>query len=424
MTSTPLPPGLVDGLFRHRYGQLVAQLCHALGPGRLDLCEDVVQEAVLRALRTWPAAGVPDDPTAWLFRVARNAAYDALRRQRLGDAVLTRLAAARSDASPASTMQPSPIDDDTLRLLFVCAHPDVPVDARVPLLLKTVCGLGVPAIARGLLLGEAAVAQRLVRAKAKLQRGARFSLPEPHELPPRMELVQQALYLLFTEGHRAHAGELLQSRDLLDEAVRLQALTLQRAELATPAGEALLALMLLQGARSPARSDECGELVPLALQDRSRWDRQWLDAGFTHFRRSIGGPVRTPYHVEAAIASVHAIAPTYAETDWTRILAHYDELLALAPQPVVRLNRAVAVGKVHGAKAGLAALHGLDDDRAFADYALLPAVAAQLHWECGDHAAAATALRASLDRTMNDPERRLLQRRLSACERGEAVGPW
>lgn len=424
MTPRPLPAELVDGLFRHRYGQLVAQLCRALGPGRLDLCEDVVQEAVLRALRTWPAAGVPDDPAAWLFRVARNAAFDALRRQRLGDTVHERLAAARPDAAQPPPPDPSPIADDTLRLLFVCAHPDVPADARVPLLLKTVCGLSVPAIARGLLLGDAAVAQRLVRAKAKLQQGARFALPEPHELPPRLELVQQALYLLFNEGYRVHAGASLHSQELIDEAVRLQALLLQRDELATPAGHALLALMLLQGARSPARTDADGDLVPLARQDRARWDRAWLAAGFAHFRRSIGGPERTAFHVEAAIASVHAIAPTYADTDWSRILAHYDELTALSPTPVVRLNRAVAVGKVHGASAGLTALQGLADDRAFADYALLFAVTAQLHWERGDHAAAATALRRALGQAMSEPERRLLQRRLLACERGEPVGPW
>jgi predicted RNA polymerase sigma factor len=182
--------------------------------------------------------------------------------------------------------------------------------------------------------------------------------------------------------------------------------------------------MLLQGARSPARTDADGDLVPLARQDRSRWNKQWLAAGFAHFRRSIGGPVRTAFHVEAAIASVHAMARTYADTDWARILHSYDELAALSPTPVVRLNRAVAVGKVHGAAAGLAALQGLEDDRAFADYALLHAVAAQLHWERGDHEAAATALRLALGCAMSEPERRLLQRRLLACERGEAVGPW
>lgn len=422
MTASPLPPDLVDGLFRHRYGQLVAQLCKVLGPGRLDLCEDMVQEAVLRALRTWPAAGVPDDPTAWLFRVARNAAFDTLRRQRIGAAAHERLAKGRAEGALAQ--QPPAIADDTLRLLFVCAHPDVPADARVPLLLKTVCGLGVPAIARGLLLGEAAVAQRLVRAKAKLQQGVPFALPEPDELPARLELVQQALYLLGNEGYAAHAGTSLLRSELVDEAVRLTALLLDHDALATSAVHALLALLLLQGARSPARCDADGDLVPLARQDRRLWDRRWLTAGFHHFQRSIGGPVRTTYHVEAAIASVHAAAPTYADTDWARILAHYDDLVALAPSGVVRLNRAVAVAKVHGAKAGLRALAELGGDRSLADYALLHAVTAQLHWERGDHATAAAALRTALGSTMSDPERRLLTRRLAACERGEAVGPW
>jgi RNA polymerase sigma-70 factor, ECF subfamily len=423
MTASPLPPDLVEGLFRHRYGQLVAQLCRALGPDRLDLCEDVVQEAVLRALRTWPASGVPDDPAAWLFRVAKNAAFDALRRRRIGDRVLERFAATQPDAAAAPAEAPT-IADDTLRLLFVCAHPDVPADARVPLLLKTVCGLGTGAIARGLLLGEAAVAQRLSRAKARLQQGARFALPEAHELPARLDLVQQALYLLFNEGYRAHGGATLQRCDLVDEAIRLQALLLERDDLTSPAGHALLALMLLQGARTKARCDEHGDLVPLAQQDRSRWDRRWIAAGFSHFRRSIGGATRTAFHVEAAIASVHAVAPSYADTDWAQILAHYDELVALAPSPVVQLNRAVAVGKVHGAAAGLQALAGLADDRAFADYALLWAVTAQLHWERGAHAAAATALRTALGQPMSDPERRLLERRLAACERADPVGPW
>lgn len=422
MHAPPLPPDLVDGLFRHRYGQLVAQLCKVLGPGRLDLCEDMVQEAVLRALRTWPASGVPDDPTAWLFRVARNAAFDALRRQRIGTVAHERLAEGRSAAAPPP--EPPAIADDTLRLLFVCAHPDVPADARVPLLLKTVCGLGVPAIARGLLLGEAAVAQRLVRAKAKLQQGVPFALPEAHELPARLELVQQALYLLGNEGYAAHAGSSLLRSELVDEAVRLTALLLEHDTLATPAGHALLALLLLQGARSPARCNADGDLVPLARQDRRLWDRRWLIAGFHHFQRSIGGPVRTTYHVEAAIASVHAAAPTYADTDWARILAHYDDLVALSPSGVVQLNRAVAVAKVHGAAAGLQALAELGADRSLADYALLHAVKAQLHWERSDHAAAAAALRMALSSSMSDPERRLLTRRLAACERGEAVGPW
>lgn len=421
----PLPPDLVGELFRHRHARLVAGLCAVLGPGRLDLAEDVVQEAMLRALRVWPAEGVPEAPEAWLFRVARNLALDSLRRQKIGGRIEAELRqwAAGSEAPPPG--DPEPIADDTLRMLFLCSHPAVPADARVPLILKTVCGFGVPAIARALLQKDATIAQRLVRAKAKLQAGdAAFEMPPPHELAGRLGLVLQVIYLVFNEGYRSHAGSDLVRDDLVDEAVRLAALVLEMPSLAMPPVHALMALMLFLGARTPARRDAAGDLVPLAQQDRSRWRRTWLHCAFDHFRRSIGGPAMTAYHVEAAIASVHATAPTYAATDWSRILREYDRLLTMAPSPIVRLNRAVAVGKVDGPEAGLQALDGLDDDKALDDYFLLGAVRGQLHWERGDFAAAAAALERALTQPCSDPERRLLERRLAACRRGELPPPW
>jgi RNA polymerase sigma-70 factor (ECF subfamily) len=419
-----VPPELVAELFRHRYARLVAGLCRVLGPSRLDLVEDVVQEALLRALRVWPADGVPDDPEAWVFRVARNLAVDSLRRQKIAGKVGEQLQqwADREQRAPAGAGR---IADDTLRLLFLCAHPAVPPDARVPLLLKTVCGFGVPAIARALLQKDAAIAQRLVRAKAKLQaHDLSFEMPEPAELPARLDLVLQVVYLVFNEGYRCHAGAELVRTELVEEAIRLLALVLELPGLATPPAHALMALMLLLGARSPARADEHGELVPLAQQDRSRWHRAWLEHGFRHFRQSIGGPVLTPFHCEAAIASLHAAAPSYDRTNWPRILEEYDRLLLLAPSPVVRLNRAVAVGKVHGPDAGLQALAGLDDGGALGDYFLLDAVQAQLHWARGDHAAAAAALQRALTRPCSDPELRLLERRLAAVRRGAPVPAW
>ncbi len=425
--SPGLPPELVDELFRHRYARMVTGLCRVLGPGRLDLAEDVVQDAMLRALRVWPADGVPADPAAWLFRVAKNLALDALRRQRVAarvEAALQQWAAERDDGPPAPR-EPDHVDDDTLRMLLLCSHPAVPADARVPLILKTVCGFGVPAIARALLKKDATIAQRLVRAKAKLQGlDARFEMPPPAELPARVELVQQVLYLMFNEGYRAHAGEALVRSDLVDEAARLAALLLAEPATETHEGHALLALMLLLGARIPARTDEDGELVPLAQQDRSRWERRWLAAGFDQLRRSIGGARLTEFHCEARIASLHAIAATYADTDWQAILTEYDRLLRIAPSPVVRLNRAVAVGKVHGAKAGLGALAGLDEDPALDDYFLLGAVTAHLAWDRGDHAAAAAALERALQQPCSEPERRLLERRLAACRAGEPAPPW
>jgi RNA polymerase sigma-70 factor (ECF subfamily) len=421
--APPLPPDLLAELFRHRHAAMVAGLCRILGPQRLELVEDVVQEAMLRALRVWPVEGVPEQPEAWLFRVARNAALDALRRARIGARVEAELQQwAATEAGPPAA--PATIADDTLRMLFLCSHPDVPTEARVPLLLKHVCGFGVPAIARALLQQEATIAQRLTRAKAKLQQGAQFELPPAEQLPARLDLVLAAIYLLFNEGHRAHAGSTLLRPELIDEAARLCALLLQQPALRRPRVHALLALILLLGARSPARTTADGELIPLARQDRSRWDRAWLQYGFHHFRAGIGGEVLSPFHVEAAIASVHAAAPDYASTDWPRILRHYDQLQALQPSPIVRLNRAIAVGKVQGAAAGLVALAGLDRDRAMRDYGLLHAVTAQLHWELGDHAAAGACLRQALQHPCSEPERRLLERRLAACERGEPVGPW
>lgn len=430
MATSSLPPDVVDDLFRHRYARMVSGLCRILGPAKLELAEDVVQEAMMRALRVWPAEGVPEQPHAWVFRVARNLALDSLRRQQIADRVgeeLQRWAEAEAPSpQPAeANCDPDQIDDDMLRMLFLCAHPDVPSDARVPLILKNVCGLGVPAIARALLKKQATIAQRLVRAKAKLQTsGAEFAMPNGRELPERTAVVLQVIYLMFNEGYRTHAGETLIRSDLVDEAVRLNALLVERTDTRSPAAHALLALMLMLGSRIPARTNQHGDLITLAQQDRSRWDRRWIACGFHHFKLSISGGEMTAYHCEAAIASNHAIAATYADTDWQNILNEYDRLLTIAPSPIVRLNRAVAVGKVHGASAGLQELKGLAGDKALHDYFLLGAVTAQLHWERGDHQHAATALEHALSQPCSAPERRLLEQRLSACRKQEPPPPW
>ena len=418
-------PHLVDDLFRHRYGGMVAGLCRVLGPGKLDLVEDVVQEALLRALRVWPAEGVPENPEAWVFRVARNLALDGLRRQKVASRVEGELQQWARHEAVSDAEEHEGLRDDTLRMLFLCSHPAVPADARVPLILKTVCGFGVPAIAAALLQKEATIAQRLVRAKAKLQGGeVALEVPAAHELGSRLALVLQVIYLLFNEGHRAHRGEDLVQKELVDEAVRLAALLLELPATATPTVHALLALMLLLGARLPARVDATGEILTLAQQDRRLWHRGWLAAGFREFEASIAGNELTPYHCEAAIAAAHACAKDYASTDWPRILAEYDRLVELSDTPIVRLNRAVAVAKVAGPAAGLAALQPLHADRALAEYFLLPATAAQLHWECGDRQRAARCLEQALAMPCAEPERRLLQRRLAACRAGEPPPAW
>jgi len=422
-----LPPDIVDDLFRHRYARMVSGLCRVLGPARMELAEDVVQDALMRALRVWPDEGVPDAPEAWVFRVARNRALDTLRRQKIEARVEGELQAWADDAErqERAPRDPDHIDDDTLRMLFLCAHPAVPQDARAPLILKNVCGIGVPAIARALLCKDATIAQRLVRAKARLKGDdVAFEMPAAHELAERTGLVLQVLYLMFNEGYRAHSGEQLVRADLVVEAVRLLGLLLERDELASHEGHALLATMLLLGARMPARTDERGDLVTLAQQDRSRWDRRWLQSGFHHLKAAIGGERYTAYHCEARIASLHAIASSYEATDWGAILGEYDRMLAIAPSPVVQLNRAVAVSKVHGAEAGLRALDGLSGHKSLDDYFLLDAVTAQLCWQLGDHERAATSLEHALTQPCSAPERRLMERRLAACRSGEPPAAW
>ncbi|MEM7201834.1 MAG: sigma-70 family RNA polymerase sigma factor [Planctomycetota bacterium] len=418
---------LVEPLFRRQYGRLVAGLTRIFGPARLDLVEDVVQESLLRAMRTWPFEGVPDRPERWLATVARNLATDALRHDATAAQKQRELAtwatAAAAEAPPDRL--PDEVADDTLRLIFTTCHPSLTPETRVALTLKTLCGFGVSEVAAALLAREATVAQRLSRAKAQLQRSEiDFVVPPPAELELRLASVLEVLYLLFNEGYRVHRGQGLVRRDLVAEAVRLAELLCRMPETDQPQVHALLALMRFLGARLPARTDAFGELLTLSHQDRERWDRDWLQRGFAHFARSIAGDRRTAFHVEAAIASVHAAAPTYADTDWVAVLRHYDDLVAEQDSPVVRLNRAVALAKVHGLDAGLAELERLDDDPKLRHYGLLPATRAQLLWSRGDPDAAAAAYRAALALECSEPEQQFLQARLRRCEAGDGAPAW
>lgn len=420
--TDPLPQ-LVEHLFRHAYGRMVAGLVRVLGADRLELAEDVVQEAMLRALRTWPAEGVPDRPDAWVFRVARNLALDALRQRAVAARAERELVRWAND-EPAAIVDDG-IADDTLRMMFTCCHPAVPPDTRVPLVLKTVGGFGTEEIAAAMLQKEGTIAQRLSRGKARLQAlEVRLVAPARSELPQRLPLVLDVLYLMFNEGYRAHRGAELVRQDLVEEAVRLCALLLDEPATAAPEVHALLSLMLLLGARLPARTDAQGELLTLAEQDRSRWDQDWLRCGFHHFRASIRGDRLTAFHCEAAIASIHAAARDYAATDWRRLLGEYDRLAAIADSPVVQLNRAVALAKVDGPAAGLAALRALAAAAALDDYVLLPAITAFLHWQLGAHARAIEQFDAAMQCPCSEPELRLLQRRRAACSAGEPAPPW
>ncbi|MCB9915515.1 MAG: sigma-70 family RNA polymerase sigma factor [Planctomycetes bacterium] len=406
---------------------MVARLVRALGPGQLELAEDVTQEALVRALRAWPVQGVPREPEAWLFRVAKNLALDGLRRRRVGAAIEQELAdwaAAREATTPPPPDDEAPADD-TLRMMFLCAHPLLAEDVRLPLVLKSVCGFGNSEIAAALLTKEGTIAQRLTRAKARLAaEGARFELPRGDELDARLDDLLAVLYLVFNEGYRAHRGEALVRVELVYEALRLARLLAAHPATARPDVHALVALMFLSGARLPARQDALGELLTLAEQDRALWDRRWLAAGGAHLARSLGGERLSVYHAEAAIASLHAAAPDYASTDWPAILREYERLLALRDDPVARLNRVVALAKVRGARAALTELEALGDEGPLAEYRLRWAVRAQLAWDLGETGEALRALDAALALPCAEPERRVLERRRAAVAAGEPPPAW
>jgi RNA polymerase sigma-70 factor (ECF subfamily) len=405
---------LVEHLFRHEAGRLLAALTRHFGLANLDLAEEVVQDAMVQALRQWPFRGVPDNPAAWLMQTARNKALDVLRRR----AMLRRQEDdLDSHAATLPASAPEELADDQLAMIFACCHPVLSAEARTALTLKSVGGFGVAEIARAFLAPETTIAQRLVRAKRKLaEEHVSLAVPPPFELPARLDSVLRVIYLLFNEGYSAHQGEDLVRHDLCAEAIRLASLLVARPETAAPKVHALLALMLLQASRLPARQDAEGNLCLLAEQDRSSWDRWLISEGMHHLECAAMGDELSEYHVQAAIAACHALAPTYDLTDWPQVLAQYDQLITIAPSPVVFLNRAVALAMVEGPEAGLQALDALHHDPALRNYYLLPATRADMLLRLGQREEAEACYRQALGSQCTEPERRFLLKRLAECQ--------
>lgn len=411
------PYQLVDHMFRERAGQMVAWLTRVFGPAHLQLAEEVVQDALLKALQQWPFSGVPENPAGWLFRVARNGALDVLRRDAAfrdrAAGIAAELTLPADAIGPGTTVLDAALADDEVRMVFLCCHPALSRDARVALSLKTVGGFSVREIARAFLVSEATIAQRLVRAKRQLREiDVPFDLPSGDDLASRVDSVLEVSYLLFNEGYAAHGGEDLIRLDVCREALRLAELVARSPLTGVPAAHALAALMAFQAARLHSRIDADGEMVLLEDQDRASWDARLIARAFEHLDASADGDAMTPYHVQAAIAAVHARAPTADATSWETILALYDDLLALNPSPLVRLNRAVAVARVRGPRAALDEIAILESEPALAGYYLLPSVKGRLLAEAGDAAGAARAYAAALACPCSAPERRFLERRL------------
>jgi RNA polymerase sigma-70 factor (ECF subfamily) len=413
---------LVEHLFRHQAGQMLAVLTHAFGLENLDLAEEVVQEALVQALRQWPFQGIPDNPEAWLVRAARNKALDVLRRrasfhrkeQELEERLRERqLAIAGPEASSMVELQ-----DEQLAMIFVCCNPAIPSDARVALTLKAVSGFSVGEIARAFLADETAIAQRLVRAKRRIREAdIALTIPLPADIPGRLDSVLQVLYLLFNEGYGAHAGENLVREELCGEAIRLAQLLASRPDTGLPKVHALLALFYFQAARLETRVDGEGNLMLLAEQERGHWNQSLLSLGALQLERAAQGDELSEYHLQAAIAAVHATSASFGDTDWRRLIELYDQLLAMAPSPVVALNRAIAQSMVEGPEVALAALDELSRER-MKNYYLVPAVRADFLRRLGRDDEAAACYREALTYPCSEPERRFLLRRLEGLKTG------
>jgi RNA polymerase sigma-70 factor, ECF subfamily len=409
----------IDGLYRSESRQVLATLIRLLGD--FDLAEEALQDAFEAAVERWPRDGTPANPRAWLISTGRFKAIDRLRRRSRFDSLLGEFAARLDDQAAAdpADQDDQGLEDDRLRLIFTCCHPALPPDAQAAMTLREVCGLTTEEIARAFLTGPPTVAQRIVRAKAKI-RAARipYEVPPPGELPDRLETVLHVVYLVFTEGYAPASGGAVVRPELADEAIRLGRLLVELLPGPEPEALGLLALMLLQDSRRAARTSAGGDLVLLADQDRSRWDRARIAEGAALLERAVASGQVGPYGLQAAIAAAHAEAPTAEATDWARIVGLYDLLARAEPSPVVELNRAVAVAMRDGPASGLALVDAILARGQLDGYHLAHATRADLLRRLGRTEDALAAYRRALDLARQEPQRRFIEQRLDELARG------
>src|SRR5438876_218301 len=410
-----------DHLFRRESGRMVAALTRIFGIHNLALAEDVVQEAFCRALEVWQLRGVPENPSAWLMATAKNAALDTLRRQRTARTFapdLGQMLQSEWTLAPvvAKLFAPNAIKDDLLRMMFSCCLPRLPEETQVALVLHILCGFSVSEIASAFVSTETSIEKRITRAKKVLARSKTlFDIASDTEFSARLPVVHRALYLLFNEGYHGASADTAVHAGLCREAMRLTAILLEHSLAKTPTTYALAALMCFDAARLPARVDESGNLNSLFEQDRSQWDQELIAEGLMFLELSATGSEPTEYHIEAAIACIHARAQRPQDTDWPSIVSLYDRLMTIHPSPVVALNRAIAVAQNEGPERGLEEIRAIPDIERLATYPFYSAALGELELKSGRNEAASQHFRAALELARNPTERRFLEERAAAC---------
>jgi RNA polymerase sigma-70 factor (ECF subfamily) len=421
----PDPPknavqALVDHLFRHEAGRMVAILTRLFGIHNLELAEDILQDTLHQALKDWTLGPIPDNPSGWLMVVAKRKAINAVRRERLHRSFAKDMdALLKSEWTAAYTMDhvflEDEIRDSELRMIFTCCHPALPMEGQLALTLKTLCGFSIPEIAAALLTSESNINKRLYRAKDKIRNEEiQFTVPTGYHLLPRLDAVLLVIYLLFNEGYNSSGDNAVIRQDLCLEAMRLAMLLTEKPVTnAYPPLYALLSLLCFHSARFDARMDTNNSLIVLEEQDRSRWNRELIDQGIRFLSQSSGGSRVTAYHLEAAIAAEHCLAPDFASTNWGRIHDFYVALEKLKPSSVIRLNLAIVTGKKDGPRAALRLLHDLEQNRALDNYYLLDASLGEFYLELGLGQEARTYFRRAQELTRSAAIREVLERKIA-----------
>lgn len=413
---------LVDHLFRHETGKLVSVLTRILGPENLELARDVVQDALVEAISQWEFKGVPDNPSAWLFMVAKNKALNILNREKYRNSYSSEMAnelqsEQTAEAALNNMFSEEEILDDQLRMIFTCCHPSISPDSQIALALKTLCGFSIPEIAKAFLTTEENINKRLVRARQKIRENKiPFEVPKGGGLEKRLQTVLETIYLLFNEGYSASKGDEIIRYELCEEAIRLAQIIVEHPGIERKENVyALLSLMFLNASRFKAREDSEGNLLTLAEQNRSLWNRELRGNGLYYLDKAAKNGSISAYHVLAAISAQHCIAPDYESTDWRGILELYGSLLQFDNSPVVLLNRAIALSKVEGAEKALAELERIEDNSSIKSYHLFYSTQAEFFMHLNQFDKAIDSLQKALKLTSVKSEKALLDKKINGC---------